>query len=122
MTVKPLNTAQSLQLVYIDRSGIQPGNNRINLECRDGDVFAVPNPQIWVEQSGPPHRQNVTIAGNQSGRVAIEITQDLEGMYFCHYNGSRSTNTLKLVGKESCYELYEFVSNNYYLTMTFYFL
>ena len=97
--VGPMATAQSLNLVYIGRSGNQPGNNRITLECRDNG-FAVPSPQIWVEQS-EPHRQSVRIVGNQVGQVAIEITQDLEGLYSCSYNGMTS-DTLELVGKESC--------------------
>lgn len=91
-------TAQSLDLVYTGRSGNQPGNNRITLECRDNG-FAVPSPQIWVEQSDLPHRQSVRIVGNQVGQVAIEITQDLEGLYSCSYNGMTS-DTLELVGKE----------------------
>ena len=96
----PMATAQSLDLVYIGRSGNQPGNNRITLECRDNG-FAVPSPQIWVEQSDLPNRQSVRIVGNQVGQVVIEITQDLEGLYSCSYNGMTS-DTLELVGKESC--------------------
>ena len=95
-------TAQSLDLVYIGRSGNQPGNNRITLECRDNGL-AVPSPQIWVEQSDLAHRWSVTIVEiNQVGQVAIEITQDLEGLYSCSYNGNTS-NTLELVGKENCH-------------------
>ena len=97
--VGPMATAQSLDLVYIGRSGDQPGNNLINLECRDNG-FAVSSPQIWVERSDLARRENVTIRGNQGGRVAIEITQDLEGLYSCSYN-SMSSNELELVGKES---------------------
>ena len=41
--------------------------------------------------------------GNQNGQVAIEITQNLEGLYFCSDNGDRFTNTLKFVGEECCY-------------------
>ena len=92
-------TAQSLQLDYFGRSGNQPGDNRIFLECRR-DIIAVPNPQIFVERSDLA-RQPVPIAGNHEGRVAIEITQDLEGLYSCSDSGDRSTNTLALVGKES---------------------
>ena len=99
VTVGPMATAQPLDLVYIGHSGDQPGNNLINLECRDNG-FAVSSPQIWVERSNLAHRENVTIWGNQGGRVAIEITQDLEGLYSCSYN-SMSSNELELVGKES---------------------
>ena len=95
----PLAAAQSLQLVYIDRSGIQPGNNRVALECRRNS-FAVANPQIFVERSDLA-RQTVTIVGTQNGRVVVEITQDLEGFYSCSDNGERSTNTLQLVGEET---------------------
>ena len=102
LIVGSMATAQSLDLVYIRRSGNQPGNNRITLECRDNG-FAVPSPQIWVERSDLAHRRSVTIVEiNQVGRVAIEITQDLEGLYSCSYNGMTS-NTLELVGKESCH-------------------
>ena len=99
----PLATAQSLRLVYIDRSGRQPGDNQIFLECRR-DGFAVASPQIFVERSDLA-RQPVTIVGNQNGRVTIEITQNLEGLYSCSDNGDRSTNTLIFVGKECCYQL-----------------
>ena len=95
----PLATAQSLQLVYIGRSGRQPGNNRVTLECRR-DGFAVSSPQLFVERSDLP-RQPVTIVGNQNGQVTIEITQDLEGSYSCSDNGDNSTNTLELVGEET---------------------
>ena len=94
--VMPLATAQSLQLVYRGRSGNYPGANRILLECQRNSI-AVSNPQIFVERSDLP-RQSVTIAGNEGGRIAIEITQDLEGLYSCSDNGDRST-TLELVGK-----------------------
>ena len=104
----PLATAQSLQLVYIGRSGRQPGDNRITLECRR-DGFAVASPQIFVERSDLA-RQAVAIVNNQSGQVTIEITQELEGSYSCSDNGDRSTcgtcrwgNCYQLV-----YELYEF--------------
>ena len=104
----PLATAQSLQLVYNGRSGRQPGDNRITLECRR-DGFAVASPQIFVERSDLA-RQPVTAVGNQNGQVTIEITQNLEGSYSCSDNGDRSTNTLKFVGKECCYQLvYELV-------------
>ena len=99
VTVIPLATAQSLQLVYIRRSGNQPGANRIFLECRRNSI-AVPNPQIFVERSDLP-RQLVGIVGNQNGQVTIVINQDLEGLYSCSDNGDRSTNLLALVGKES---------------------
>ena len=99
VTVMPSVPAQSLQLVYIDR----PDDNRILLECRlPVTSVAVTSPQIWVERFDLA-RQRVTIVGNQAGTVAIEITQDLEGFYSCSYNGDRSSNTLKLVGKENCH-------------------
>ena len=94
-----LSNVQFLQLVYIDRSGNQPGNYRIFLECRR-DSLPVHHPQIFVERSDLP-RQPVRIVGNQNGRVTIEITQDLEGLYSCSDNGDRSTNTLALVGKKN---------------------
>ena len=95
----PLATAQSLQLVYIGRSGRQLGDNQIFLEChRDG--FAVASPQIFVEWSDLA-RQPVAIVNNQSGQVTIEITQDLEGSYSCSDSGDRSTITLELVGEET---------------------
>ena len=94
----PLATAQSLQLVYIGRSGRQPGDNRITLECRR-DGFAVARPQIFVERSDLA-RQPVAIVNNQNGQVTIEITQELEGSYSCSDSGDRSTNTLELVGEE----------------------
>ena len=103
VTVMPLTTAQFLQLVYIDRSGNDPGNNRIFLECRR-NTLVVPNPQIFVERSDLS-RQPVRIVGNQNGRVTIVITQELEGLYSCNDNGDRSTNTLALVGKYQVYEL-----------------
>ena len=98
----PLATAQSLQLVYISRSGRQPGDNRITLECRR-DGFAVASPQIFVERSDLA-RQPVTIVGTQNEQVTIEITQDLEGSYSCSDSGDRSTNTLELVGEECCHQ------------------
>ena len=101
-TVMPLTTAQFLQLVYIGRSGNDPGNNRINLECRRNSI-AVANPQIFVERSDLP-RQPVRIVDNQNGQVTIEITQELEGLYSCSASGDRSTNTLALVGKYQVYE------------------
>ena len=101
-TVMPLNTAQFLQLVYINRSGNQPGNNRIFLECRRNSI-AVPNPQIFVERSDLP-RQPVGIVDNQNGQVTIVITQELEGLYSCNDNGDTSTNTLALVGKYQVYD------------------
>ena len=108
LLMTPLATAQSLQLVYIGRSGRQPGDNQITLECRR-DGFAVASPQIFVERSDLA-RQPVTIVGNQNGRVTIQITQNLEGLYSCSDNGDRSTNTLELVGEECCYQLvYELV-------------
>lgn len=100
VTVTPLVPA--LQLVYIGR----PDDNRILLECRQPVTsVAVTSPQIWVERFDLA-RQPVTIVGNQAGTVAIEITQDLEGFYSCSYNGDRSSNTLKLVGKESCHQAF----------------
>ena len=96
----PLATTQSLQLVYIGRSGRQPGDNRITLECRR-DGFAVASPQIFVERSDLA-RQPVTIVDrDQNGQVTIEITQELEGSYSCSDSGNTSTNTLKLVGEET---------------------
>ena len=103
VTVMPLTTAQFLQLVYIDRSGTEPGNNRIFLECRR-NTLVVPNPQIFVERSDLS-RQPVRIVDNQNGRVTIVITQELEGLYSCNDNGDRSTNILALVGKYQVYEL-----------------
>ena len=95
----PLATAQSLQLVYIGRSGRQPGDNRIFLECRR-DGFAVDSPQIFVEWPDLA-RQPVAIVNNQNGRMTIDITQDLEGSYSCSDSGNTSTNTLELVGEET---------------------
>ena len=95
----PLATAQSLQLVYIGRSGSQPGDNQITLECRRNTI-AVSSPQIFVQRSNLT-RQTVTIVGNQNGQVTIEVTQDLEGSYSCSDNGDNSTNTLELVGEET---------------------
>ena len=92
-------SAQSLELIYFERSGSQPGDNRISLECRRNSI-AVGNPQIWVEWSNLP-RQPVTIVENQNGRVEIQITQELEGMYSCSDNGERSNNTLEFVGERS---------------------
>lgn len=91
--------AQSLELVYLNRSGTQPGDNQIFLECRRSSI-AVTNPQIWVEWSNLP-RQPVAIVNNQGGRVGIRITQELEGSYFCSDNGERSNNTLEFVGEKS---------------------
>ena len=108
ITWMPMATAQSLQLDYFGRSGNQPGDNRIFLECQR-DSVAVPNPQIFVERSDLARRP-VPVAGNHRGRVAIEITQDLEGMYSCSDSGDRSTNTLALVGKESCHQVHDLVS------------
>ena len=96
----PLASAQSLQLVYIGRSGRQPGDNQITLECRR-DGFPVASPQIFVERSELA-RQPVTIVGNQNGQVTVEVTQDLEGSYSCSDNGD-SSNTLELVGEECCH-------------------
>ena len=91
--------AQSLELVYFNRSGTQQGDNQIFLECRRNSI-AVTNPQIWVEWSNLP-RQSVAIVDNQRGRVGIRITQELEGSYSCSDNGDRSNNTLELVGEKS---------------------
>ena len=107
VTGTPLVPAQPLQLVYIDR----PGDYRILLECRQTVTsVAVTSPHIWVERFDLT-RQPVTIVGNQAGRVAIEITQDLEGFYSCSYNGDRSSNTVRLIGKESCHQAYPNESN-----------
>ena len=95
----PLASAQSLQLVYISRSGSQPGDNQITLECRRNTI-AVSSPQIFVERSDLA-RQPVVSNQSESGRVTVEITQDLEGSYSCSDNGDRSTNTLELVGEET---------------------
>ena len=62
----PLGAAQSLQLVYIGRSGRQPGDNRITLECRR-DGFAVASPQIFVERLDLA-RQPVAIVDNKVDR------------------------------------------------------
>ena len=95
----PLATAQPLQLVDIGRSGRQPGDNRIFLECRRNTI-AVASPQIFVERSDLA-RQPVTIVDrDQNGQVTIEITQELEGSYSCSDSGDTSTNTLELVGEE----------------------
>ena len=99
LLVIPLATAQSLQLVYIGRSGSQPGDNQITLECRRNTI-AVSGPQIYVERSDLA-RQPVTIVGNQNGLVTVEVTQDLEGSYSCSDSGDNSTNTLELVGEET---------------------
>ena len=99
LLVIPLASAQSLQLVYIGRSGRQPGSNQITLECRR-DGFPVSSPQLFVERSDLA-RQPVTIVGNQNGQVTVEVAQDLEGSYSCSDNGDRSTNTLELVGEET---------------------
>ena len=99
LLVIPLASTQSLQLVYIGRSGRQPGSNRVTLECRR-DSFAVSSPQLFVERSNLT-RQPVTIVDNHNGQVTIEITQDLEGSYSCSDNGDNSTNTLELVGEET---------------------
>ena len=110
VTGMPLVPAQPLQLVYIDR----PGDNRILLECRQTVTsVAVTSPQIWVERFDLT-RQPVTVVGNQGGRVAIEITQDLEGFYSCSYNGDKSSNTVRLIGKESCHQAYPNESNYYW--------
>ena len=103
----PLATAQSLQLVYIGRSGRQPGDNRITLECRRNG-FAVASPQIFVERSDLA-RQAVPIVDNQSGQVTIEITQEQEGSYSCSDSGDTSTNTLELVGEEHYHQMCELV-------------
>ena len=97
--VMPLATAQSLELVYINR----PGNNRISLECRHNHI-AIASPEIWFEQSDLVRRL-VEVVDNQGGRVTIMITQDLEGSYFCSNSGNRS-NTLKLIGKKSLHIKY----------------
>ena len=99
LLVIPLATAQSLQLVYIGRSGRQPGDNQITLECRRNTI-PVSSPQLFVERSDLA-RQPVTIVGNQNGSVTIEITQDLEGSYSCSDSGDNSTNSLELVGEET---------------------
>ena len=96
----PLVTAQSLQLVYIGRSGRQPGDNRITLECRRNTI-AVSSPQIFVQRSDLARQPVTTSVGNQSGQVTVEMTQDLEGLYSCSDNGDRSTNTLEFVGEET---------------------
>ena len=96
ITVIPLAAAQSLRLVYIGRSGNEPGDNRIFLECRRNSI-AVLSPQIWVERSGLPI-QPVTIV-HRNGQVTIEITQDLEGLYSCSDNGHDRSNRLDFVGK-----------------------
>ena len=86
-------------MVYLGRSGNEPGDNLIFLECRRNSI-AVLSPQIWVERSGLP-RQQVRIVDYQNGRVTIVITQELEGLYSCSDNGrDRSTNMLAFVGKE----------------------
>ena len=95
----PFASAQSLELVYLTRSGTQPGNNQIFLECRRNSI-AVTNPQIWVEWSNLP-RQSVAIVDNRGGRVEIRITQELEGSYFCSDNDERSNNALEFVGEKS---------------------
>ena len=101
LLVIPLATAQSLQLVYIGRSGRQPGDNRITLECRRNTI-AVSSPQIFVQRSDLA-RQPVTNVSNQNGQVTVEVTQDLEGSYSCSDNGD-SSNTLELVGEDCCHQ------------------
>ena len=97
--------AQSLKLVYMGRSGNRPGDNRIFLQCRGNNTLPVPNPQIWVERSDlPKQRANFSFQGRQ---VAVAITQHLEGNYSCSYSGM-SSNTLELVGKESCYQVHDY--------------
>ena len=105
ITMMSLAAAQSLQLDYRRRlqsgTNFQPGDNRIVLQCKR-NTNIISNPQIWVERSDLS-RQPVRIVDiNQDGEVTIVITQDIEGLYSCSDNGDRSTNTLKLVGKESC--------------------
>ena len=117
MLLLVMATAQSLRLVYINRSGNYPGSNLIFLECRNGFGIPIPSPEIWVERSDLP-RQLVPIEGNEGGRIAIEITQDLEGLYSCSNSGNRS-NTLELIGKESQHIKY-IISNKllyYYLVL-----
>ena len=105
LLVMPL--AQPLELVYKSRSGNRPGDNRIFLQCRGNNTLSVPNPQIWVEWSDlPRQRANFSFQGQQ---VAIAITQHLEGNYSCSYSGM-SSNALKLVGKESCYQVHDYHS------------
>ena len=94
-----------MQLVYIGRSGRQPGDNQITLECRRNG-FAVDSTQIFVERSDLA-RQPVTIVGSQNEQVTIEITQDLEGSDSCSDSGDRATNTLELVGEECCHECHQ---------------
>ena len=106
VTVMSLTTAQYLQLVYTGRPGnLNPGANRISLECRLNSI-AVSNPQIFVERSDLG-KQPVTIVDGET-TVIIEITQDLEGLYSCSHNGVRSSNTLRLVGKENCYHIHDY--------------
>ena len=108
VTVMPLATAQALRLIYTGRPARNvlpiPGVNRISLECQL-DTIAVSNPQIFVERSDLA-KQPVPIVGGET-TVVIEITQDLEGLYSCSHNGVMSSNTLTLVGKESCYHMHE---------------
>lgn len=106
--VGPLATAQSVQLDYFGRS-----DNRIRLACRRTDTrIAVSSPQIWVEQSDSTMPTAVAIVDTQRMQITIEITQDLEGLYFCKYNGVRSTNTLALVGKGSWYQVHDYQWDN----------
>ena len=100
LLVIPLASAQPLQLDYLGRSGNEPGDNRILLECQRSNTLAVSNPQIFVERSDLP-RQPVRIVDNQNGQVTIVITQELEGWYSCSASGDRSTNKLALVGKKN---------------------
>jgi len=95
-------TAQSLELLYItplqDRL-----DNRITIGCYQ-NTFPVNNPNLtfWVRRQGlamPDQLQSlVTVQRPQPHQVAFEITQDLEGSYFCSLN-NMSSNTLDLVGK-----------------------
>ena len=103
----PLATAQSLQLVYISRSGRQPGDNRITLECRR-DGVAVASPQIFVERSDLARQPSISLCyplyeyGHQEHCCFISIYMHiaLHGV-LCISMGIRNTVVL-LVSTARC--------------------
>ena len=91
VVVVDLVSAQSLQLVYIGRQG-----NRITLECRQNSS-PISSPQFWVQRSDlPMARQLVNSESSQGGSITFEITQDMEGTYYCSKN-MMTSNTQDLV-------------------------
>ena len=89
VVVVDLVSAQSLQLVYIERR-----SNRITLECRQNSS-PISSPQLWVQRSDLPG-QLVNLESSQGGRIAFLITQDMEGTYYCSKN-MMTSNTRELV-------------------------